>query len=429
MCTTYPAALTQLLTIVYRLRGPLVVGAWLRAVAAVVDRHEGLRIRFVNGDQGLVQVIDPPNGLEVEHIDLSGLPETAREDRARALLSERGRAAVDLEKGPLVASYLLRLAEDDHVWRLTVHHILADGASMAIVTRELCAFYHAFVHGTEPALPDLPIRYGDYLVWHHNVHHQQHDEDRRYWAQWLAGAPMIKFRTDLPRLASGDPKAAWIRHTIGGDLVERAAEMGRAARCTLYMVVLAAVQMLFVRYTGQWDFCFGIPVVGRHFRAELEPLVGLFSNLVTLRCDATGDPTFHEFVVRTRNTVLDALAHQDLPFSQVVPHLDVPPDDGRPQVFQALFDFNHSEESLPLPDLRVEGFPLAPPKSVHDLVIAAWTGRSGLGTRFVYNSAVFTADSVSEMARGLEELLCVGVERPDLHLSTLVAGSARSLGS
>ena len=423
MCTRYPQALTPLLTVVYRLRGPLVVEAWLRAADAVADRHEGLRMRFVSRERGPVQVVEPPNGLDVDRVDLRDLPAAAREDRARALLRERAHGASDIERGRLVTACLLRLADDDHLWMLAVHHILADGASMAIIDQEMGVFYRAFVDGVEPALPDLSVRYGDYLVWYQAAHHQQHDDDRRYWARVLDGVPMLRLRTDRPRptLHGHNEPGAEVDHVIGGDLLARVGELGRAERFTPYMVLLAALQVLLIRQSGQRDFCFGIPVIGRHNRTDLEPLVGLFSNLVTARCQVPDDLTFREFLTVTRRTVLGALAHQDLPFSEVVPYLNAPPDNGRPQVFPVLFDFDQPGQP-DLPGLRAEWFALDAPRSVHDLVIVASVRPSGLGVRCVYNSAVFTAATVAGMMRGLEQILRAGVERPDTPLSALVSG-------
>jgi hypothetical protein len=303
---------------------------------------------------------------------------------------------------------------------LAVHHILADGASMAIIDQEIGTVYRALVDGAEPALPDLPVRYGDYLVWHQGAHHQQHDDDRRYWAQWLDGVPMLKLRTDQPRAVPAGPgePGAEVDHVIDADLLAQVAELGRAGRFTTYMVLLAAVQVLLVRHSGQRDFCFGVPVIGRHNRTDLEPLVGLFANLVTLRCQVPGDPTFREFLTGTRRTVLGALAHQDLPFAEVVPYLSATPDAG---FFQVLFDFDQPGEP-DLPGLQAEWFALDAPRSVHDLVIVASASRSGLGLRCVYNSAVFTAATVREMLLGLEEILRAGVGQPDTRLSELVSG-------
>ncbi|HCT78532.1 MAG TPA: hypothetical protein DGT23_18520, partial [Micromonosporaceae bacterium] len=147
LCTGYPGGMSPLVGLVHRLRGPLRADLWIQAVGAVVDRHEILRTIFVNRPEGAVQVVGPAKGLEVEYVDLRDLPESQREERARELLNEGRKLVLDLETGPLVNSSLLRLADDDYVWTMTIHHILADGASLAVIDRELTAIYPALVEG------------------------------------------------------------------------------------------------------------------------------------------------------------------------------------------------------------------------------------------------------------------------------------------
>ncbi|HET6214531.1 MAG TPA: condensation domain-containing protein, partial [Micromonosporaceae bacterium] len=262
LCTSYRGALSPIVSLVHRLRGPLVVDAWLRAVGALVDRHEGLRVRFVNRPDGPVQVIAPPAGLDVERIDLTGLPEEVREDRARQLLNERRQTVLDLAGSPLVTSCLIRLADDDHVWTLTAHHILADGAAMAIADRELRTMYRACADGTEPELPDIAVPFGDYAVWQDSTPASQYADDRSYWLDRLAGVPPLDLRTDRPRPAVKSAPAAEVGHPIPGELAQRVEELARSERCTRFMALLAAFQVLLAEWSGQRDICVGLPVMG-----------------------------------------------------------------------------------------------------------------------------------------------------------------------
>jgi hypothetical protein len=419
----YPDATTPLVLMVHRLRGPLVADALERAVSAIVNRHENLRAHFVIRDGEATQVIGPPDGLAVERIDLSDLPEERREDRARELLLERRGVRFDLERGPLAAACLVRLADDDHVFTLTVHHILADGASLPILDRELAAYYRAFVADSEPELPALPVQYGDFAVWYATTPQPQQAEDLEYWVEQLTGVPALELRTDRPRPERKGASAADVRHLIEGDLGERLTAFAQAHRTSRFAVLLAGLQVLLARRSGQTDFCVGLPVGGPwRTRPELAPLVGLFNAMLPLRGDLSRDPTFAAHLGETRNALLDALDHQDLPFSRITAALGLPHDPGRvllcPVLF--LFDEHFANPELDLPGLRVEAVPLGLPKIPYDLMVYAWPGPEGLWTRFIYDTALFDSATVAGMAAEYEQILRAAVDTPDVAVSRLV---------
>jgi hypothetical protein len=418
MQTRFPAGSTPLVHLVHRLRGPLAVDALVRAAGALVDRHECLRVRFDLGGEPAA-LVDPPNGLDVARIDLPDLPEPERTDRARAVLAERLAVRFDFERGPLVASCLVRLAEDDHVWLMTVHHILADGASVAILARELGELYRAFALGVAPELPELPVQYGDYALWHAE-HRPVHDEaDRRYWTAALAGVPPLDFG---PRPHRKGAPVAEGGALVDAGLADQVAALGRANRCSPFMVLLAAFQVLLGRWTGQRDFCVGMPVAGSaRNRPEIEPVVGQFNNMVPLRSELAGDPTFTELLVRTRSTVLDALEHQDFAFLRIRDALGLPHEPGRYQLGQAVLIFEEFAEAdgLRLPGLRVESFPLTVPAMPYDLMVYAFPHAAGLAVRFFYDTALFSADSVAAMADTYLGLLRTAVAEPTARLSTM----------
>lgn len=420
--TRYPDATTPLILLVHRLRGPLDTDALERAVSAIVNRHENLRAHFVKRDPTPVQLIRPAEGLAVEHIDLGDLPEGTREDRARELLLERRGVRFDLERGPLAAACLVRLGDDDHVFTMTIHHILADGASLAILDRELAAFYRANASGTEPDVPELPVQYGDFAVWYATTSQPQQAEDLEYWVEELTGVPALELRTDRPRPARKGAPAGDVRHLIAGDLAERALELAQTRRCSRFQVLLAALQILLARRSGQPDFCIGLPVAGTwRTRPELAPVIGLFNTMLPLRRDLSGDPTFAQHLTGTRDALLDALDHQDVAFSRIAAAVGVPHDPGRTQLCQALFDFDEHFETrqLDLPGIRVEGFPLGLPKIPYDLMVYAWLGPDGLWARFIYDTALFTHDTMTAMAVEYERILRAALDNPDVPISEL----------
>jgi Condensation domain len=415
LCTAYPGASSPVLLAANRLRGPLNIEAWRRAVAAVVDRHEGLRARFIGRDGSAVQIIDPPRGLDVEYIDLTDLSEDAREEQARALLNERWQRLLDLERDPLVEACLVKLGIDDHVWFLKLHHILADGVSLAIIQREIGMFYAAFVDGTTPALPKVRLHYGDFAVWYDTVR-PNHDDDLRYWLERLDGVPPLELPTDVQRPASKGAPSAEVINVIDATVIRRVDELATASGCTRFMVLLAAFQALLGRFSRQYDFCIGVPVVGLgRTRAELAPVVGLFANTLALRCDLSGDPTFAEILDAAADHMFDALDYQGIPFSRVMAELTTP------QVFQTLFLYEDYDRSggMSLPGLAVDGFALTMPKILHDLMVFAQPDGPSLSVRFVYDTALFTESTMTALNRGYEDLLRVVLDRPESRLSTL----------
>jgi hypothetical protein len=416
-----PGTMTPLVYLVYRIRGSLDVDAWTRAVGAVVDRHEILRSRFVRRPEGPVQVVDPPKGLDVERIDLGDLPEAAREERARELLNERRKEPFDLVDGPLVTSCLLRLADDDHVWTMTVHHILADGAALGIVDREIGLLYRAFVDGTDPALPDLPIQYGDYAVWCESVPESYYDEERWYWLDRLAGAPALVLPTDFPRPGEKGAPAVDARHEIDRDRLDRLDQLAAATGVTRFMVLLAATTAVLSRHSGQPDFCVGMPVAGVRSRfAELTGVVGVFNNTLAVRADLSGDPTFRELLARTRDGVLDALDYQAIPFSKVLAELKQRHGLDRDQLYQVMFVYEHvAELGEKLPGLRFNDFGLDIPRIPHDLMVYAWTTRAGLTAQFVYNGGLFTDATAAGWTRAFARVLDAAVDDPEARLSRL----------
>lgn len=397
----YPGATSPQVQLSFRLRGPLDVDAWLRAVAAVVDRHEGLRTRFHTAETGPVQVVEPPRTLEVERVE-AGSTEEARE-----LLVSRP-AGFDLERGDLVRSCLVRLADDDHLWTFTVHHIAADGASLAVIERDLTLLYRAFAAGGTPRLPELPVTPADYAVWRAVNHRPEHDEDhRKFWRKQLAGVPVLDLRTDRPRPDRKGAPTAQVHQVLGENLAQRVESLAAATRCTRFIVLLTALQVVLADWSGQRDFCVGLPVAGsERGHPELANVVAPFNVLLALRCDLSGDPTFTELLTRARGTLLESLMHQGMALADVVEALELPADPSRAQLCQALFLLDEPDsDGLALPGVTVEEFPLPLSKMPYDLMVYTGLNRAGLWTTFHYDSELFTGETVAGRVRELAAVL------------------------
>ncbi len=418
LCTTYPGTSSPILYLCWRLRGPVDLAAWERAASALVDRHESLRTVFAIGPDGPFARIAPPAGIATEYVDMTAVAsQDDRHEQTQQALVSRTRALLDLEHGPLVASAIFTMAPEDHVWCFTVHHLLADGTSMTLLSREMRALYRAFRDGQEPDLAPPPIGYGDFAVWQRDLAGQGEMDSLKYWVERLAGMPGMELPTDLPRPPEKGTRLAEYNHLIRGDLADRLERLAGQTGSTLFMVMLAVLAALFSLESGEDDVCVGTVVAGRD-RVELESVVGMFVNSLAMRCDTSGNPTFAELLGRVRTTSLEAMDHADVPFGRVVTALDLPRDISRTPVFQTLFVL-HSElpaDDLRVGDLNIRDYLFVPPQGIYDLMLHGWRGPNLLNTEYRYDSALFLPETMARLARRYEALMRAVVDNPEMRL-------------
>jgi Condensation domain len=417
LCTSYPGTSSPIMYLCWRLRGPLDVDAWTRAAASVVDRHESLRTTFPTGTGAATARIAAASGLGTERVDLSTMPAGEREAHATEMLSGRVRALLDLAGGPLVASTLIDFADDDHVWCFTVHHLLADGTSLGLLSRDMRAFYAAYATGTDVDLPALSIGYGDFATWQQRMSGLGEADALAYWLDRLSGVPFLELPTDAPRPPEKGTRIEQLGHVLSGDLAERLERYAASAGATLFMVLLAGITALFTLESGQEDVCIGTLVAGRD-RPETRPVVGLFYNTLALRCDTGGNPTFGELVDRTKMTSLDAFDRANVPFGRIVTALDVPRDLSRTQVFQSMFILHTEQEAgvLDVADLHIDAFLTVASQSIHDLVLHAWRTPDALTMDLRFDRALFEPETIARMAARFETMLRAGVDDPQIRL-------------
>ncbi|RVU51136.1 amino acid adenylation domain-containing protein [Pseudomonas syringae pv. syringae] len=332
--------------------GALDVTALARALARIVERHETLRSRFVTCE-GAAQVLFVPTcadaGLSVEDIRHAphGLEEFIRVEAV---------APFDLANGPLIRAHLLQVADDRHVLLMTVHHIIADGWSMAVLSQELLALYPAFCQGQPDPLPALAIQYADYAVWQRRwLSGERLQHQAAYWHQALEGAPtLLTLPTDRPRPAQQDFAGASLAVQLNANLAADLRKLAQRQGVTLYMALMAAWATTLTRLSGQADVVIGSPVAGRG-HTELEDLIGLFVNTLAVRIDTSGNPSGEALLARVKARVLEAQEHQDLPFEQVVEVVRPTRSLAHPPLFQTTLNWmpgKHVADSLG--DLRVE---------------------------------------------------------------------------
>ena len=318
-----------------RLLGELDVSALERAFAALVDRHEALRTRFVVVDGSPCQVIERSGSFALTLEDMSGLPQSERAAAVRERVGSVAAAPFDLERGPLLRAHLMRLSGEEHVAAVVLHHIVSDGWSLGVLIRELGALYAAFVAGTPSPLPGLAVQYADYALWQRAwLTGAVLERQVGYWRDRLAGAPAaLALPTDRARPAVQSYRGAGHGFALSPELGAGLHDLARSAGATLFMVLLAAYQVLLSRWSGQKDIVVGTPIAGRTHR-EIEGLIGFFVNTLALRTELSGDPSFRELVGRVKETALGAYAHQDLPFEKLVEELQPVRDLSRQPIVQ-----------------------------------------------------------------------------------------------
>ncbi|HEX7240755.1 MAG TPA: condensation domain-containing protein, partial [Longimicrobiaceae bacterium] len=398
-----------------RLRGALDGRAVARTVAEVARRHEALRTTFDETDGEPVQVVHPAGAVRLPAVDLSGLPEGAREAEALRIVGDDERRPFDLRRGPLFYTRLLRLDADDHVLLLCMHHIVSDGWSMGVLFREVAALYEAFSRGAPSPLPSLPVQYADFAVWQREwLAGDVLERQLAWWRERLEGAPaVLEIPTDHPRRASPGSRGATVFRLLPRGAGERLRSLGRGEGATLYMVLLAALDVLLARWSGEDDVVVGTPIANRG-RRELEGLIGFFVNTLALRTDVSGSPTFRDLLRRVRETVLGAFAHQELPFEKLVEGLGVERSLSHSPVFQVMFSLIDGDGApRSFAGLGTEHFGEGSAPAKFDLSVTVMEMEEGLGVDFSYRAELWDAASVERMLDAYALLLDAVAEAPE----------------
>jgi len=427
-----PGSFAQNLSAAVRLHGALAVGALARAVGEIERRHEALRTIFVQAGDEPRQVVVPAALAPLPVVDLAALPAAPQGAEVERLAAADARRPFELARGPLSRTTLLRLSAPEHVLHvllLATHHIVTDGWSMGIFTRELSALYAAFAAGEPSPLPDLAVQYGDFAVWQRRwlageVLTRQLD----YWRGHLAGAPpFLALPTDRPRPPVESHRGARRYRTLPRELAAALAAGSRHQGVTLFMTLLAGFAALLARYSNEDDLVIGTPIANRS-RRELEDLIGFFANTLALRADAAdaaGDPSFAALARRVRETAFGAYAHQDLPFERLVDELQPERDLGHAPIFQVLFILQNAPPPLlALGDLRFSAMEVPTGKAQFDLTLTLVEIEGELLARLEYATDLFEAATAERLLGHYETLLAGAMARPEGRLWDLPLLSA-----
>ncbi len=409
---------TYNITTALRLDGVLDEERLRDCLVHLVERHAALRTRFVD-DAGVPRrVVDEgmADAMRLIACDAEALEAIAREEAA---------APFDLAAGPVHRFTLVRIGPVQHVLLLSVHHIAADGWSMALLLRELAALYAG---GTEGArLPPLRLGYADHVARERALQMEGVTGTQLdYWRTRLAGLPaLLPIRTDLPRPAVQSFRGATVDLRIGGAVRDRVVAQCNKQGITLYMYLLAALDVVLAHASGSRDIAVGATVANRAER-DLEAVFGLFANQVVMRVDLAGDPTFEALLRRARQTALDAYAHQDAPFDQVVDAVGHPRTLAHTPLFQVkLVLQNVPIQQEAMPGLMVEPVGVDAGSSKFDLQFTIEEVEGELRGSLSFNTDVFTRATAERLSAQFAHLLDVSSAAPTQTVEALIEALAR----
>ncbi|MGA8431127.1 MAG: amino acid adenylation domain-containing protein [Candidatus Sulfotelmatobacter sp.] len=403
------------------LEGNLDQDALERSLNEIVRRHEILRTRFTTSNGQPVQVIAPALSIPLPVTELGRLPQTERTVKAERLAAEEAKRSFNLGAGPLLRANLLRLAVDEHVLLLNIHHIASDETSREIIVRELVALYDAFSQHKPSPLPELKTQYADYAVWQRGwLKNGTLDKEIAYWREQLQGAPaVLELPTDHSRPAVQSFRGANQSLDLDPVVAESLKALSQREGATLFMTLLAAFQVLLSRYTGQDDIVVGSPFTNRQ-RAEVEGLIGFFVNTVPLRADLSHDPSFRQLLHRVKETALAAYDHRELPLEKLVEELRPERNLSYNPLFQVLFAVQNTVS----PVEKVAGLTLHlrdvdTGTAKFDLTCTVIPKDTGFTTSFEYNTDLFEAVSIRRMIDSFHSILAAVARDAEQPISQL----------
>ena len=391
-----------------RMKGTLDVPVLQATLSEIVRRHEAWRTVFPAVDGRPVQVALPPRPVELPLVDLSELSPAEREARVLEVAHEEARTPMDLAAGPLVRVRLLRLAADEHICLMTVHHIVSDWYSFNLAWMEIAALYPAFLEGKPSPLPEPPVQYADFAVWQRGwLSGEVLENGVDFWTKELAGFPhVLELPTDRPRPAAQTTRGARAKIALPPERAEAFRALGRREGVTLFMAALAGFDALLARWSGQEKIVVGSPNANRN-RPEIERLLGFFVSQLVFATDVSGHPTFREILGRARRTALAAYAHQELPFGKLVEALSPERDASRAPLAQVnLLVLDTGSTTVELPSLTFSGVDVDDGSSLFDTTLSLFDhGAPGIHGWFEYNVDLWEAATMERLAGAFEVMV------------------------
>src|SRR5215471_9277938 len=404
------------------LSGAVVIGALERGLREIIRRHEALRTSFREENGEPRQIIAGNVNFSLPVIDLGELVAEASHDEAQRLVDENAQQLISLSKAPLFRASVLRIGEQQHILIMSINHIVSDGWSNGILRNELGVLYEAFRRGRGSPLKELEVQYADYAEWQKLwLEGEELRKNLNYWKEELSGMPeVIALPTDGRREGEQSHKGSAVVLTIGPEKAEALRTVSRKEASTLFMTLLAGLQSLLYRYSGQEDICVGTPVANRN-KTEVEALIGCFVNTLLFRGRMGGEPTFEEMVRRARGAAIGAYDHQEMPFEKIVEELRPARTLSHNPLFQVMFAL----QNMPSQELEMEGVNLREvaarlTPTQFDLNVTMVEESEGrILCIFQYDRTLFDEQRMERMMGHFERLIEDATEHPTKRISEL----------
>jgi amino acid adenylation domain-containing protein len=380
----------------------------------IAKRHEILRTTFSIVNEEPVQIISPDLRLPLQLINLRDIPPNQRGEEVHKIIKAETRFQFNLSKGPLIRTLILEFDDTKYNLLINMHHIVTDGWSSTILLKELSQLYDAYLFGKPSPLKALPIQYSDFASWQKTwLSGETLDHQLNYWRSKLEDIPNLNIPTDYTRPSLYSYEGAFLEAELPLSLKSQLEGLCKDENTTLFMVLLAAFQVLLHRYTGQDDIVVGTSIANRN-HLDIENLIGFFVNSLVIRSDLSGNPTFREFLRQVRNTTLDAYTHQDIPFEKLVEEIKPERDLSRNPFFQTTFLLQNLPPSrLHLPGILVERIKIEGETSKFDLSVFVYEKEDALLIRIGYNINIFKAESIERILNHYQALLGQVTSNPD----------------
>ncbi|MEH2198511.1 amino acid adenylation domain-containing protein [Nostoc sp.] len=413
------------ISLAVNLKGKLDVPLLEQSLNEIIRRHETLRTTFTTVNGQPVQIIAPSLKLSLSVIELQKNIESQGDTAVRQILTQESQRPFDLTQGPLLRTQLLRLANQEHILLLEMHHIISDAWSAEVFLQEIALLYKGFLTRSSLPLPSVSIQYKDFAHWQRQwLQGEILQTQLSYWKQQLEGMPpALQLPTDRPRPVVQTSHGAQQSIELSEAVIKQLKAIARQQGITLFMLLLAAFQTFLYRYTGQDDIAIGTPIANRN-REEVKGLIGFFVNTLVLRADMSGNPTFDELLTRVKKVAVEAYTHQDLPFDQLVEVMQPERDMSRTPLFQVMFNVQDYSQLPEMPGLALSLLKIETETAQFDLSLSIEITEQGVAASYYYNTDLFDAVTITRMLRHFQNLLSGIAANPQARLSNLPLLSA-----
>ena len=401
---------------VIRLSGTLDVEVLNNSICTIIERHESLRTCFAVGEDGeAYQVVQATPDIKLVAQNLSMLEVEEKEQTAARIINEEASKSFDLSADLLLRGRLLKLATEEHLLLLTTHHISSDDLSMSILFTEISTLYSAYSKGRENPLPPLAIQYADYAHRQRSwLQGEAMDKQMEYWEDQLSGLPIVhSLPLDYPRPVEQRYAVAVHVSQVGTQTRESLRALCRDQGATLFMGLQATFSLLLSRYSNETDIVMGSPIVNRN-RAEVADLIGCFMNTLVLRNDLSAELSFLGLLSQSKTMLLEAYAHQQVPFEQILERLRPELSLSHSPLFQVMLVVQRNEQrTLELPGLRLSPVERGGYASNYDLTLIVNDGPAGLQLMWEYNTDLFASQTIERMSAHFGLLLDAALKAPE----------------